>query len=374
MLAASSIPGFDWGSVLQLILLLSPLFPLLIMANPCGWVVLPNGEPFWDWDEAYCGPYEPPPYPEPICGWNFGRIPYSQDQVGLYWWWDEVYCGAPDPGEDCGWNYVGHLSGYIDAGVLSASYYTPYWYWYWDVEACGGLDPNPECGYNTVGDTTFWYWDETLCGGPDPGEPDPGGGGAPGLGNNRRSTLLLHMASKQWIDTPGSNDASSNRAPKITGRHETNVSMRQLVDVGGRLYEVSLVGDTNLYQEGRGAYLPIFDADIPISSVIETGWMYPNGPNGEALIKTVAWYHGKWAEGATLDMIIQSRRDKTEVIQDHLRTIRPDASSVVQNWVFRGGQAFKVTLRHVGPNESLSGSTFGPIEAALADLGIHQEE
>jgi len=191
------------------------------------------------------------------------------------------------------------------------------------------------------------------------------GAGGAFIASTRRQTLILHMASNQWIEGP---------APKITGPHESYSVNRELVDSGGRLYQVALGKDSNLYQEGRGAYNQLFDLDNPISSVVETGWIYPNGPQNEALIKTISWYHGKWAANAVVDLLTYARRDRTKITQTHLRTCRPTSSKVDWFWAFKGGQAFKFELRHIGANNSLSSSTFGPIQLEVADMGGIQEE
>lgn len=225
--------------------------------------------------------------------------------------------------------------------------------------------PMPTCGWNVYPNGEFyWWWDEVICNGPDPGPSDP-----PLLANNRRVTLTLHMAPTQWVSLP-----DGTRVPKITGRHETAPNSRQIADSGDRLAQVALGVDGALYHDGRGKTLELFATGWPISSILETGWIYPNGPQGEFLTKTMSWYHGSWNPSAVVDLLTLTRRDRTGVVQTHIRNTRPFESRVDWFWVFRGGQAMKIQIKSIGKNYSLSSSTIGPIQLEVAEMGDHQEE
>lgn len=223
----------------------------------------------------------------------------------------------------------------------------------------------PTCGWNKLpNDELYWYWDEIQCNGPDPGPSAP-----PVVANTKRANLTIHMSPTHWIGLP-----DGSRAPKITGRHEEVVTNRQIAEIGGILAHLALAPDGHIYQVGAGSQQPFLQATIPISSVVETGWVYPNGPQGEFLAKTMSWYHGSWNSTAVVDLLTHTRRDRTGVVQTHIRNTRPAQSKVDWFWVFRGGQALKIQIKHAGANDSLSSSTIGPVQIEVSETGDIQEE
>lgn len=252
--------------------------------------------------------------------------------------------------------------------------FSPLWLW---LIALGlsvvGLIYSQPCGWNAYWDEEldqmvwYWYWDEIQCGGPDPGseseaQPLP-------TAYTKRCNLTLHMSQTHWISLP-----DGSRAPKVTGRHEEVVTNRQVAEIGGILAHLALAPDGVIYQEGKGTDNRFMGERLPISSVVETGWIYPNGPQGEFLAKTMSWYHGSWNPTAVVDLLTLTRRDRTGVVQTHIRNTHPFQSKVDWFWVFRSGQALKIQIKHAGTNDSLSSSTIGPVQLDVWEAGDIQEE
>lgn len=180
---------------------------------------------------------------------------------------------------------------------------------------------------------------------------------------NRR-TLGLHTAPYHWVPSN-----QGHEVPKISGPHTLSAFNRIIAEESGGLWQLSLnLDDLVIYTERFSTAA----AGRPIFSVMETGWLYPAGPQDEFNAAYGSLYHSDWGPAETCRLELLCRRDDTGVLHRGVKSGLSLAGSRPTNFYLnKSGPAFKLILSHNGLTTSLRR---GNPQRAIGPCGITGDE
>lgn len=163
--------------------------------------------------------------------------------------------------------------------------------------------------------------------------------------NGNRRTLCLHTAPYHWV-----NSDQDHTVPKVSGPHTRAPLVRCVGELGGTIFHWSLnTADLLVHTERFGET----DNGQPITSVLETGWQQPAGPQEEFLATYGSLYHSHWGPSETCNLDLLARRDDTGVIQEARKTgVNLAGASVTNFYMHKAGKSFRLRLTHTGRTTS----------------------
>lgn len=155
-------------------------------------------------------------------------------------------------------------------------------------------------------------------------------------------TYYFHTAARHWVTT-----GEDQLVPKLSGPHTLTSNGRAIGDNGTNLLHWVLdTANLRLLNERTGAD----NVGSLITSVLETGWVYPTGPRTGFQIYAGEVYHSDWGSNEVCDVEIQTRRDVSGVIQSsHKKGISLSGDRLTPLIHLKGsGQSLRAFLSHTG--------------------------
>lgn len=187
----------------------------------------------------------------------------------------------------------------------------------------------------------------------------------------QRVAVAFHVDQNHWYP----DDNQNYVLPAFTGPHDQRILMRASGEVTGSTTETrrwSIEESTGkIFNESVGEedVADWFDAAGNIDTLLQSGWVYPAGPNGEFLAYQGHLWHSNWGKSVVCQVVFETRKD----IHGNLNRVVKDGVSLTGSritpfWLSRGGQAFRLTLRHTGQ----ATGAFGPLMLDAEPTGVRE--
>lgn len=164
-----------------------------------------------------------------------------------------------------------------------------------------------------------------------------------------RKALAFHISQHHWVQT-----GADQIVPKVTGPHNLPFEGRASGEDTGEILRQWTVYSDSVYNESDGtadaAQLDGLGQDI--ISYAETGWVYPVGPDSEAMLYHCVTQHDDWGRSQVLEAHFQCRRDETGSVQHRVaKGVSLAGTRASRFWVNRSGQSIKVAFKHIGQSD-----------------------